>query len=73
MRTLLLPILLLVGCTTPRPSFHNALLDTIPEGMAARDFRFGRDGTVAAYIRFDNRGNDRVVLNPLVGKPLKLI
>ena len=72
MRTTVMLTLLALGCTTPHRAFEDRLVDTIPEGMSAKSFRFSRDGRIAAYIRFDRR-DDRVVVNRIPGKPLSLI
>jgi len=73
MRKFLLGILLAAGCASPHRQFEEALLDTLPEGMPARSFKFSRNGRVAAYVRFDNREFDCVVVRGVPGKPLRLI
>jgi hypothetical protein len=73
MRSFLLGVLLAAGCVAPHRQFEEALLDTLPEGMAARSFRFSRNGRIAAYVRADSRETDCIVVNRVPGKPLRLI
>jgi hypothetical protein len=73
MTRLLLPALLLLGCATPPPGFEERRLDTIPDGLHVRSWRFTRDGRMAAYVRFDGPDQDCVVVNRVAGKTLSLI
>jgi len=73
MRTILMALLLTFGCATPQAGFEERRLDTIPDGLRVRSWRFSRDGKIAAYVRFDGPGQDCVVVNRAAGKPLSLI
>ena len=73
MRTILITLLLIVGCAVPHASFEERRLDTIPDRLRVRSWRFSRDGRIAAYVRFDGSDQDCVVVNRCAGKPLSLI
>jgi hypothetical protein len=71
MKYLLLPFLL--GCAAPPPAFEERVVDTIPEAVQGRSWRFSRDGRVAAYVLRSAPEQDRVVVRRVAGKPLNLI
>jgi hypothetical protein len=74
MRRLLLASLLLAGCATSgTPQFEERLVDVLPEGKSGRYYRFTGDGQRVAYVLFDGRERDRVVVNRIAGKPMELI
>jgi hypothetical protein len=68
-----LTLLLLLGCSAPPTGFEERLLDTIPDVLRVRSWRFTRDGRRAAYVRFDGSDRDCVVVNRIAGKTLSLI
>ena len=72
MKTLLLPALLLLGCSAPPRGFEERLVATLPIGAAARQFKFSRDGAVEAYI-LDEAGKDHLILHGRRGSPLDKI
>jgi hypothetical protein len=73
MRKLLVPFLLALGCASPPSGFEERRVDTIPEGLRVRSWRFSRDGRSVAYVRFDGPEQDCVIVNGVAGKPLSLI
>jgi hypothetical protein len=73
MRNLLSTLLLALGCASPPSGFEERLVDSIPEGLHVRSWRFSRDGRSVAYVRFDKPAQDCVIVNGVAGKPLSLI
>lgn len=73
MRTLLLGLVIAVGCTSaPELPFEEHFLEALPEGALARSFRFTRDGRHWGYVRTSG-GVDVVVVDGIPGKPLSLV